>query len=344
MESERRNVASRTASRASAVASTTTSTSPAAVDRRASKYSGGVLVILFVIGVAGSMLDVTFLQDVLGRVLNMSTAMAYLIAAVIGLVASVAVMGLAGYRQGHDDRDKSLLRMPEFWIWLVIGLILAFVRVATASIIEIDSSESVMQLGPWTIRTSDFVTAPLMFVLYLGTGLLVNFCAREFFYTDMFREMQERNLAKKAERESRKKEALEAMDERRRQQRELAEATRREQLDRREKALAKRQAADERRKQREGYDQAVAEYKKIEQSVHARYQRIAEALTELEEARAELERTKEAYRRLLDNVDQSCLGTQNEVALLIHSKTPDVSVETLQGIIDQHNQRVKQAK
>ena len=118
---------------------------------------------------------------------------------------------------------------------------------------------------------------------------------------------------------------------------ELADAARKEQLDKRERMLAERQAADDKRKVCEGYDLAVSEYKKVEQSVHAQHQRISVALTELEEARAELERTKVAYRRLLDNVDKSRIGTQNEVALLVHYKTPEVSVETLQGIIDQYN-------
>ena len=306
--------------------------------RPVAKYSGGVLVALFVVGLIGSMLDLTFLQDVLGRILNLSSAMALLISLIIGLVASVALMGLAGYRQGHEaDGGSKLREMPEFWIWIVVGVILVVVRLMTGTIVEVDSNEATVKFGFLIIRSSDLVTAPLMFALYLGTGLLVNFCAREFFYTDMYLEWAENHAKKKTDMKQRRQEAIAQADERRRKQLELADAARKEQLDKRERMLAERQAADDKRKVREGYDLAVSEYKKVEQSVHAQHQRISVALTELEEARAELERTKVAYRRLLDNVDKSRIGTQNEVALLVHYKTPEVSVETLQGIIDQYN-------
>ena len=306
--------------------------------RPVAKYSGGVLVALFVVGLIGSMLDLTFLQDVLGRILNLSSAMALLISLIIGLVASVALMGLAGYRQGHEAGGGSKLHgMPEFWIWIVVGVILVVVRLMTGTIVEVDSNEATVKFGFLIIRSSDLVTAPLMFALYLGTGLLVNFCAREFFYTDMYLEWAENHAKKKTDMKQRRQEAIAQADERRRKQLELADAARKEQLDKRERMLAERQAADDKRKVREGYDLAVSEYKKVEQSVHAQHQRISVALTELEEARAELERTKVAYRRLLDNVDKSRIGTQNEVALLVHYKTPEVSVETLQGIIDQYN-------
>ena len=306
--------------------------------RPATKYSGGVLVVLFIIGLIGSMLDLTFLQDVLGRILNLSSAMALLISLIIGLVASVALMGLAGYRQGHEAGGGSKLReMPEFWIWIVVGVILVVVRLMTGTIVEVDSNEATVKFGFLIIRSSDLVTAPLMFALYLGTGLLVNFCAREFFYTDMYLEWAENHAKKKTDMKQRRQEAIAQADERNRKRLEMADAARKEQLDKRERMLAERQAADDKRKMREGYDLAVSEYKKVEQSVHAQHQRISVALTELEEARAELERTKVAYRRLLDNVDKSRIGTQNEVALLVHYKTPEVSVETLQGIIDQYN-------
>ena len=306
--------------------------------RPVAKYSGGVLVALFVVGLIGSMLDLTFLQDVLGRILNLSSAMALLISLIIGLVASVALMGLAGYRQGHEaDGGSKLREMPEFWIWIVVGVILVVVRLMTGTIVEVDSNEATVKFGFLIIRSSDLVTAPLMFALYLGTGLLVNFCAREFFYTDMYLEWAENHAKKKTDMKQRRQEAIAQADERRRKQLEMADAARKEQLDKRERMLAERQAADDKRKMREGYDLAVSEYKKVEQSVHAQHQRISVALTELEEARAELERTKVAYRRLLDNVDKSRIGTQNEVALLVHYKTPEVSVETLQGIIDQYN-------
>lgn len=306
--------------------------------RPVAKYSGGVLVALFVVGLIGSMLDLTFLQDVLGRILNLSSVMALLISLIIGLVASVALMGLAGYRQGHEAGGGSKLHeMPEFWIWIVVGVILVVVRLMTGTIVEVDSNEATVKFGFLIIRSSDLVTAPLMFALYLGTGLLVNFCAREFFYTDMYLEWAENHAKKKMDMKQRRQEAIAQADERNRKRLEMADAARQEQLDKRERMLAERQAADDKRKMREGYDLAVSEYKKVEQSVHAQHQRISVALTELEEARAELERTKVAYRRLLDNVDKSRIGTQNEVALLVHYKTPEISVETLQGIIDQYN-------
>ena len=306
--------------------------------RPVAKYSGGVLVALFVAGLIGSMLDLTFLQDVLGRILNLSSVMALLISLTIGLVASVALMGLAGYRQGHEAGGGSKLRkMPEFWIWIVVGVILVVVRLMTGTIVEVDSNEATVKLGFLIIRSSDLVTAPLMFALYLGTGLLVNFCAREFFYTDMYLEWAENHAQKKTDMKQRRQEAIAQADELNRKRREMEDAVRKEQLDKRERMLAERQAADDKRKMREGYDLAVSEYKKVEQSVHAQHQRISAALTELEEARAELGRTKVAYRRLLDNVDKSRIGTQNEVALLVHHKTPEISVETLQGIIDQYN-------
>lgn len=309
---------------------------------RTAKYSGGVLVALFVVGLIGSMLDLTFLQDVLGRILNLSSAMALLVSLIIGLVASVALMGLAGYRQGHESGENSKLsKMPEFWIWIVLGVILIVVRLMTGTIVEVDSNESTIKLGAIIVRSSDLVTAPLMFFMYLGTGLLVNFCAREFFYTDMYSEWAKNHESKKEDMKARRQEAMSLADERRRQQLEIAKAARQEQMDKRNRMLAERQAADDKRKLREGYDLAVEEYKKVEQSVHMRHQQITKALTELEEARTELERTKDAYRRLLDNVEQSRVGTQNEVALLIHAKTPEISVETLQGIIEQYNDKVR---
>lgn len=67
------------------------------------RQSGGVLLAFFLLGVAASVIDISFLQDVLGQLLNMSEILAYGLSAAIGLVAMVLIMGFRGYQRYFED-------------------------------------------------------------------------------------------------------------------------------------------------------------------------------------------------------------------------------------------------
>lgn len=310
------------------------------------RQSGGMLIAFAVIGIVVSMVDITFLSDVLGRMLNMGQVEATILSAVIGLSAMIMLMGFQGYKEAHAtevDRNKPMYQKAEVVLWFCLGVFLMVLRIISGYILELSPDEAV--LGGTHIRMSDLVTGPVMFILYLGAGLFAMYGIKNFFQTDTYAEMMDnhsRNRNMRTVAMERNRVAREQRNNERALVREhkLAEKQERQRVKALERQDRQRNRAIQREQKRlqKEYQEARRVYEAKVKAVHAEHERISDKLSQLEASRRDLGNVGGISDRLINNVAEVRSQVQGQVAMLVNSKS-HISVDTLNGIIADYNQK-----
>ena len=299
------------------------------------RQSGAVLITFFAVGILVSAVDVTFLSDVFGRILNMSATMATGLSMVVGLAAMVLLMGFYGYKQYYGEEKTSsnwLIRNLDVVLWFALGIFLMVLRILSANFINLSDNDTVLHFGGMAVRGVDLIMGTVMFVFYLGAGTLAMYCIRNFFNTDMYLEMRMRSDEKKARRATAMARQSALMDEKRA----MKEMRRDEMVNsNRAKQKAKLEAKAE-AEARRPYDQARQEYEAMVERVHREHDQITTSLGRLEAGYREIETTQNLCDHLVNNVVQARRQVQGQVAMLVNAQSK-VSVETLNGIIDDYN-------
>ncbi len=131
-------------------------------------------ITLLLVGLILSIVDLSFLVDVLKNVLNFSddNPVPYVLAVGIGLIG-FSIMATLGARYGHNHRVKVSDRVMHYVLWLMLGIAISFMRLISAQVTglsEID--DGVVRVFGVLVQQIDFVLAPLMFFMYIAAGLL----------------------------------------------------------------------------------------------------------------------------------------------------------------------------
>lgn len=281
------------------------------------RQSGVFLMTFFVIGVLVSVVDITFLQDVLGRILNISSDLATVISFVVGLAAIGTMMGFYGYKKYYSESESKnwFIRNLDVILWVILGFALAILRIISGSIIEV-GDESTIKLFGLTVRSADLVIAPIMMVFYFAAGTLSMYCIQHFFESDQWYDMQDTARTRKIQRTIAMREA---------------------ELKRTQQGIVRSGVIEERQSNR-SLATAERRYQSVLRRVHREHEQISAALSELDAAASDIIHNDDNKETLLSNVDEARSEIQGQVAMIVNSQS-NVSVETLNGLIDDYNKR-----
>jgi hypothetical protein len=308
--------------------------------------------------------DLAFLNDVIGQVLNVDQTMSLIVSSGLGLVGLAFMMDL-GYREA-ESRVSATNYVVHYGLWILLGLAIAATRLFAASILELSASDEVDLVSVFgtEVRQVDILFAPIMLLLYLITGLGAKGALHTLMINRGFK--QSRDSAKER-REQRRREAEEArlkITEQRNEVRETAAAQRTQKMkeaeekrqaklrDETEKKEARRKAEKEKfesnqpkaqqerqlKEARRQYFQEVKRYKQLESKFQSRYQRVSNLLAGLEGIDGDMVALMHARDNILGVVDKSESGAQHEVAYLIHARTQE-PIADLKAAIAAHNAR-----
>lgn len=303
-------------------------------DRRSSKkvikrptFSGYFSVGMIVAAFALSVVDLAFLNDVVGQVLHLDTGMSMVVSAAIGLVGMTMMMHL-GYKAANGGISLGA-KLSHYFIWLLLGISLALIRFFSASIIELGANEGVVELMDIAVREADIIFAPVMLFLYIATGWLAFDGVKDFFNSGMaaflMTNHNDRRELMKLERKIRQSEVeLEKLE-----ADEIAEGNR----------DGVGRDKDQKEKLRK-YEKVKAEYESVKSRADAIRARIADGNAKIESYTPEVDSLRTSAANILKTVGQSKRSTQNEVALQVKAAFPEASVRVLKDTIAEHNEEV----
>jgi hypothetical protein len=275
---------------------------------RKAAYPLTVSLSMIIAAVVLSFVDLAFLNDVIGKILDFGTAASMLVAFALGLVG-IVIMAHQGVKAAHGEEDAGS-NSGHYILWVALGLAFVTIRLFSASILHLDGSstdDSLISVMGLNIREVDIVLAPLMFFLYLATGLMVKDGVKNLLLNPDF----EKRLA--AWREARA-------------------AKKQEQAERRKLAEAKMQ------KQADGsYGQALAQYRAKENEIKAKYQQIA-ANIDFVKSIDKQEKDFEAKVKpgLMRIIEDSVYSVQSNVTLSIRKQYGE-DIAALRAVIESHN-------
>jgi hypothetical protein len=135
-----------------------------------------VWVVAYVVCIALSFVDMTFLQNTIATILQTSPTMSTLVAFGLGL-AGIVIMSLRGHSLASEGNKKAV--RGEWWLWLVFGIAIAIMRLISYKL-GVDSESGLVDIFGFDFSGSDLLVAPLMFVIYLMTGTLACSAVRHF--------------------------------------------------------------------------------------------------------------------------------------------------------------------
>ena len=176
-------------------------------------YSPAVSIGMIIIALVLSFVDLSFLNDVIGKILDLDTAPSALIAFMLGLVGMV-IMGHLGVKEAYDENQTKATKIGHYLLWIVLGLSFVIVRIMSATIMGLgtggeDALASAQEVATSTqdaiistpigvIRQIDIVVAPLMFFLYLATGILTKDGVKNLISNESFKKwLEDRAESKK---------------------------------------------------------------------------------------------------------------------------------------------------
>lgn len=289
-----------------------------------------------------SFVDLTFLNDVIGKILDLGTGESVAVACALGLVG-IAFMAHHGLNLAHGSVSKKDTA-THYILWILLGIAFLSIRLFSATIMGLDNTfdnQTVIKVAGMNIREMDLVIAPLMFFLYLATGLMVKDGVRNLFanpdYKKMLDAWAERRATKKRERDERAAAAAE-------KNAKLKDRAAKQAWKRKLEALARRakeqEDADEKRVQdalNGSYSYALGQYREKENEIKEKYQKISANIVYIEDI-DEQERDFESKVKpnLLKIIEDTMRSTHNSVALAIRKKTGE-DVSNFRTVIDTHN-------
>ena len=109
-------------------------------------------------------------------------------------------MGHLGIKEAYDENQTKSTKIGHYLLWIVLGLSFAIVRLMSATIMGLDvgGEEALISMQDATVSTPfgiirqiDIVVAPLMFFLYLATGILAKDGVKNLISNESFKKWLE---------------------------------------------------------------------------------------------------------------------------------------------------------
>lgn len=311
-----------------------------------------MLIVCFVL----AFVDLAFLNDVIGQVLNVEQTMSLVVSAALGLIGLAFMMHL-GYEQVVHPNLGFMTKFMDYSIWLLLGVAIAATRFFAAVILDLQATDEVALVNVFGtgVRQVDMLFAPIMFLLYIITGLgakraleglLLN---RDF---DKWRlESKDQRTRRKQEEEEAKRDIATTRKEREHEmEAKKREAAAQKEADRKAKHDAKQQqraatqpisqanAVDQLKlkEARKRHGEAVKAYTQLDAKFRKSVQRATDLLAKLEGIEAEATALVQRRDNMLDVITKSEMSVQQQVAMLLHAKTQE-SIAELEAVIAAHN-------
>jgi len=303
-----------------------------------SYYPLTLSVAMIVVALVLSFVDLAFLNDVIGKILDLDATQSMLIAFALGLVG-IAVMAHQGVKEAHGS-ERFINAFWHYLLWVGLGLAFVLIRLFSASILQLDGTdadEHILKVLGLNIREVDLVLAPVMLFLYFATGLLAKDGFKNLFLNPEFmvwsKERKSEKLLKKvemkrlADKAAAKQAKLEAQ----------AEADRDDFISNRNANKGKALADNK-------YHSALGMYRAKEKDIKQKYQIIStniDYVKSIDKQEYDFEtRVKPSLMRI---INESIHSVQNNVALMLRKKTGD-DINKLRSVIDTHNSSYDELK
>lgn len=278
-----------------------------------------------------SFVDLAFLSEVIGKVLDLDTTASLGIGFAIGLVG-IGIMAHLGVKIAHGD-NKKLNVTAHYLLWVLLGLALVLIRIFSASIMGLDLSsgdESLTTIAGHSFRQSDIITAPLMFFLYIATGVMVKDGVKNLYLNPEFEEWRINRKKAKAAKKNK--------DDRRRDE---AEKRMNKMRSDAEKQMEEQRAKIEKEREQSAlngtYSNALVQFRAKEKEIKVKYQQIAANIGYIQSIdRQEHDFEKRIKPGLMKIANQSIGSAQNTIALAIRKKTGE-DISNLRAVITAYN-------
>lgn len=156
---------------------------------------------MLVVCVLLAFVDLAFLVEVIGEVLDVEFWPAFAISSGLGLVGIAFMMHL-GYKEADQDHAISPSNyLVHYVLWFLMGLMIALARLFSAHILDLSQADDVRLVpifGP-DVRQEDLVFAPIMLLLYLITGIGAKEATRSLLLNPNFHGTFERSRQRRSE-------------------------------------------------------------------------------------------------------------------------------------------------
>lgn len=305
-------------------------------------YPLPVSISMILVAILLSFVDLTFLNDVIGKILDKGTTESFFVSCALGLVG-IVIMAHQGIKVAHGV-EKLRHKAGHYILWISLGLAFAMIRLFSASFLQLSGASGDQSLMPFfgiNIREVDLVLAPLMFFLYVATGLIVKDGFKNLYLNPEFnsgwiawkkarhlKKIAEANERKEAERANAKSKA-DAQDILAKAKANAAEAI----ANAKDKALQ----TNIQNAKNGNYDNALAKYKAKENEIKENHQKISANIDNIKNIDKQEENFEKMVKpSLLKIINQSIHSVQSSVALIIANKTSE-DINNLKEVMKLHN-------
>lgn len=294
-------------------------------------YPWPLSIGMIIFAILLSFVDLMFLNEVIGRVLDLSATESMLVAFGLGLVGIIIMASVGAMKAfGHDS---TLAKVGLYSLWFTLGLSFVILRIFSATILQLDPTlgdEALFTLGDILIRQSDLVLGPIMLLLYVATGVLALDGTKHLLMSPDFMKMladRKKNRAKEnADAATRAQEAE--------TRRKAAEA---EAAARAAEAEEQRKAALEAGKIDKYYEDVLKQYRDLEAELMRQHKLISqniEYIKRKDKAEKAFEtKTKPGFINIFNDAVRS---SQGEVVLLMN-KYNGGGITEYREVVNRHN-------
>lgn len=305
-------------------------------------YPIPISLTLIIAAIILSFVDLMFLNDVIGKILDLSSGESMVIAFALGMVG-IFIMAHQGVRISHGA-EKKRYALGHYALWIFLGLAFVLIRFFSASILQLDGAsgdESLVAIMGLSVREVDVVLAPLMMFLYLATGLMVKDGVKHLLLNPEFEAWRDERKKSKSERRSREEKlrlkaearVAKAQDEAEKTQEarilELAKIRGEQQQSDKSAAIASALNGD--------YDSALKQYNAKLNEMKEKYRTISSNIDYVKNIDKQEDQFEHKVKPSLLKIVQGSIDTaQNSVALAIRRKTGE-DIAGLCEVIDTHN-------
>lgn len=286
---------------------------------------------LIATAVALSFVDLMFLNDVIGKVLDLGLTESMIIAFALGMIG-IGIMFHQGSKVAHGA-SSPISALGHYALWIFLGLAFVGVRLFSASILQLDNEagdEALLVVLGLNVREVDVVIAPLMMLLYIATGIMIKDGAKQLYLNpDFDKWIADRKQAK----EDRKTKEQRRTEKAARDQEEALAKARQAQ----EEAIAAAKEGQAAVKKARTYHEALRRYNAKLEEIKVNYQKVSADIDYVKT----IDRQEEQFRtstkpNLMKIVRGSIEGVQHSVALAVRANSGD-DIERLRQVIDAHN-------
>ena len=295
-------------------------------------FPPAVSIGMYIAAIALSFVDLLFLNEVIGRVLNIDSIWSLLTSFGLGLVG-IAIMTSYGIQLAHGHKS-AWSTLGHYALWILLGVTFVVIRLGSAGILELSAAagdEGLISVFGHTVRTVDLIMAPLMLLLYIATGIMAKDAAKNLllspdFHAWMDKVKNARLTRKSKEQKAREKAAADMLKKQEKAAQDLEDARLKALDSKAQLALVKT------------YGQALNNYNQKLEEIKAKYQQIAANIDYLATIDKQERQFEISIKPNLQAIIQGSIeATQNSVALAVRAKNGRGDGQDLYDTIDAHN-------